>query len=239
MNGEPTLYSLDLAAGLTQVLSDADNAYLYGVVRIGEQEPDGWQYHLGDALGSVRQLTESIAEVSHSQSYEPYGSVRASDGSTVTSFQYAGEHKDNTSLSFLRARYLHTVIGRFTSHDELLGDPFQPMSLHPWLYVQANPINLVDPSGALSCRDSEDPLCGARAQVLLAFARSVRQLVMWGGMLPVEALSNLVGYSLSLFDRDIEGMMWGTTSVLLGVDPNETFSIGLGVPFSVGATRSP
>ena len=56
-----TNYTLDLNTGLTQVLADGTNAYLYGLGRIGEQQPEGWAYHQGDALGSVRQLTDTAA----------------------------------------------------------------------------------------------------------------------------------------------------------------------------------
>jgi len=53
----PTInYTLDLEAGLTQVLADGTNAYLYGVGRIGEEQPGGWQFHLGDALERERRL---------------------------------------------------------------------------------------------------------------------------------------------------------------------------------------
>ena len=56
-----------LNAGLTQVLSQTVTAnstittstYLYGVSRIGELQSSGFIYHLGDALGSVRQLTDA------------------------------------------------------------------------------------------------------------------------------------------------------------------------------------
>ena len=53
VDGNTTYYSLDLAAGLTQVLDDGDNTYLYGLVRIGEERPRwrcGISMH-GDALG--------------------------------------------------------------------------------------------------------------------------------------------------------------------------------------------
>ena len=59
VNGQPVTYTLDIAASLTQVLSDGENDYLYGLGRIAEQGTGGWQYPLGDALGSVRQLTDS------------------------------------------------------------------------------------------------------------------------------------------------------------------------------------
>lgn len=51
VNGVTTNYVLDQVADLTQVLSDGTNTYLYGEGRIGEEQPGGWQYHTGDALG--------------------------------------------------------------------------------------------------------------------------------------------------------------------------------------------
>lgn len=54
VDGDTTNYTLDIAAGLTQVLSDGTNTYLYGAGRIGEQGPGGWRYPLWDVLGSVR-----------------------------------------------------------------------------------------------------------------------------------------------------------------------------------------
>ena len=57
VNGASEKYTLDLVAGLTQVLGDGTNLYLYGIGRIGQEGAGDWQYHLGDALGSVRQVT--------------------------------------------------------------------------------------------------------------------------------------------------------------------------------------
>jgi hypothetical protein len=41
LNGEAVQYTLDLNTGLTQVLADNANTYLYGMSRIGQQGPDG------------------------------------------------------------------------------------------------------------------------------------------------------------------------------------------------------
>jgi YD repeat-containing protein len=77
-NGVPTTYTLDLNAGLVQVLTQQDvggkTAYLYGVTRIGEQQPGGWAYHLSDALGSVRHAkrADDGAQVTLARGYMPY-----------------------------------------------------------------------------------------------------------------------------------------------------------------------
>ena len=79
--------TLDLNAGLTQVLSDGTNTYLYGLGRIGEYDT-GWAYYQTDALGSVRQLTNANANatVQMAQSYEPYGDVMDSYGSDNSNY---------------------------------------------------------------------------------------------------------------------------------------------------------
>jgi YD repeat-containing protein len=57
VDSETTTYVLDLNTGLTQVLDDGDNAYLYGLGRVAEIG-SSTEYFMGDGLGSVRQLVE-------------------------------------------------------------------------------------------------------------------------------------------------------------------------------------
>ncbi|GMR11318.1 MAG: hypothetical protein BMS9Abin28_2147 [Anaerolineae bacterium] len=71
-------YSVDLATGLSQVLHDGTNYYLYGIGRIGEAQPGGRFYQLADGVGSIRQLLESSAEIDGVQSFEPFGKVLVS-----------------------------------------------------------------------------------------------------------------------------------------------------------------
>lgn len=54
--GQTTNYKLDMNAGLTQVLADETNTYLYGVDRISQENAQGVDYFLGDTLGIMRQL---------------------------------------------------------------------------------------------------------------------------------------------------------------------------------------
>jgi YD repeat-containing protein len=58
-----TNFTLDLAAGLTQVLADGADTYLYGNGRIAQYSEAGPEYFLNDALGGVRQLTDETGEV--------------------------------------------------------------------------------------------------------------------------------------------------------------------------------
>ncbi len=70
VDGQTTTFRMDLnpstslraGAGLTQALSDGTNAHLYGISRISQSNVDT-EYFLGDALESVRQLTNSYGEI--------------------------------------------------------------------------------------------------------------------------------------------------------------------------------
>ena len=157
-NGMPTTYTLDLAAPLVQVLMMQDasgkTAYLYGVTRIGEQQPSGWAYHLSDALGSVRQLVDDAAQVTLARGYMPYGEELWSLGDGSSAYGYTGEDWNvTTQLVFLRARYMQPGPGVFLSRDAWEGDTLRPLTFNGWLYVDGNPINLSDPTGHWPCPD--------------------------------------------------------------------------------------
>ena len=151
VNGDYTSYTLDIVSPLTQVLADGENATLYGLARLGEEQADGWQMHLGDALGSVRQLADGNAAVTMASAYAPFGDVLSTSGDAETVFQYTGEQVDPTGLVYLRARHYAPASGRFLTMDAWEGDPQQPLSYNPWLYVLNNPLLLVDPSGRNPC----------------------------------------------------------------------------------------
>jgi YD repeat-containing protein len=76
VNGTLTTYTLDIAAGLPQVLVEhsGQNAtrYLHGLDLIGEQGA-AWAYHLNDGLGSVRQLVDGSGQVTLAQGTRPFG----------------------------------------------------------------------------------------------------------------------------------------------------------------------
>jgi RHS repeat-associated protein len=147
VNGDSTDYTLDLNSSLTQVLSDGTNAYLYGFNRIDEYGVDGWAYHHGDALGSLRQLTDGDALLTLTKSYEPYGSKLKSFWDGASQYGFTGEWTDGMGLVHLRTRYYTPESGRFLTRDSWDGDSKVPMSYNAWLYVYANPINHSDPSG--------------------------------------------------------------------------------------------
>ena len=147
MGGVVTNYTLDLHAGLTQVLADGTNAYLYGLGRIGQQSAD-WAYHLPDALGSVRQLADEVSGVSYTQNFEAYGELLAGFGDLGSSYGFTGEWTEATGLVYLRARYYAPGVGRFIERDP------SGWEANLFSYAGSNPINRSDRTGLISGPDA-------------------------------------------------------------------------------------
>ena len=147
IDGVATNYTLDLSTGLTQVLEDGNNTYLYGLERVAQIHGGGYDYFLGDALGSVRQLADASGAVTLTHAYEPYGSPAAVAGTGTSVYGFTGEQQDATGLVYLRARYYAPNAGRFSSRDLWGGDALRPVSLNRWNYAFGDPIRWRDPSG--------------------------------------------------------------------------------------------
>jgi len=140
VNNVTTNYTLDLNTGLTQVLSDGTTDYLYGNGRIAQVNTSA-EYFLGDALGSVHQMTDASGEITFARGYDPYGVVTYTTGTSQTEFGFTGEQYDTyIKLIYLRSRLYSPDTGRFTSRDTWSGDVNRPLSLNRWMYVEGNPL---------------------------------------------------------------------------------------------------
>lgn len=62
-----------------------------------------------------------------------------------------GEQYDpNLGFYYLRARFYNPSSGRFTQMDTWQGNMSDPVTLHKYLYANANPVNMIDPTGNFS-----------------------------------------------------------------------------------------
>ena len=149
-------YVWDQAAGLPVILQDVrmpvggsatTTTYLYGLSLIAETDNAGTtHFYLGDGLGSTTQLVESDGDVANTYTYDVWGALRSTTGTTANQFDFTGEqadHKANRGLVYLRARHYDPALGRFLSRDPL------PTG-NRYAYVGNNPVNFTDPSG--ECR---------------------------------------------------------------------------------------
>ncbi|HKV81572.1 MAG TPA: RHS repeat-associated core domain-containing protein [Candidatus Sulfotelmatobacter sp.] len=83
-----------------------------------------------------------------SYDYDAFGNLINSTGSTPNVYLFAGEAYDSAlGLYYNRARYLNTTSGRFWSMDTEEGDDEAPLSLHKYIYTNADPVDGTDPSG--------------------------------------------------------------------------------------------
>lgn len=89
------------------------------------------------------------ADVLQMRHYAPYGEVWGEQGTAQTPFGFTGEPTDQNNLVHLRARYYNPTLGIFPSLDPLEGSPMQPLGFNRYAYVNGNPVNMVDPTGAI------------------------------------------------------------------------------------------
>ena len=105
------------------------------------QERDGKKsYYVYDGHGSVCALADESGKVTDKYVYDAFGNLISSVGSTKNDFLFCGEQFDPvTGLYYLRARYMNPSVGTFISMDSYEGSIDDPVSLHKYLYANANP----------------------------------------------------------------------------------------------------
>lgn len=142
---------------LSQVLAEvnADGSELACYTRSDElisMETEGETYtYLSDGHGDVRALTDSQGEVTDNYRFDTYGVVLSSTGDTRNEYLYTGEqYNAETGLYYNRARYMDPTTGTFISMDSYNGSIYDPVSLHKYLYANANPVTYTDPTGYFS-----------------------------------------------------------------------------------------
>ena len=152
--GEYTKYLLDINGELTYVLAEMnfDNTekcyYTRGDELISQERDGKKSYYVYDGHGSVRALADESGKVTDKYVYDAFGNLISSVGSTKNDFLFCGEQFDPvTGLYYLRARYMNPSVGRFITMDSYEGSIDDPVSLHKYLYANANPVSNSDPSG--------------------------------------------------------------------------------------------
>lgn len=143
-DGSPVMtdYIWDINQSLPVVLDDGANQYVYGFDLISATDAlDDQVYYVHDGLGSVTALTDDTGAVTDTYSYDVFGALRSSTGSTANNWSFTGELSDQESgLYYLRARHYDPATGRFLGKDPLpIGNRYS--------YVGNNPATFIDPAG--------------------------------------------------------------------------------------------
>jgi RHS repeat-associated protein len=169
-DGDGQLAAKTVAGVTTEYLVDANNPtrhaqvveeivsgnvtrqYTYGHDLISQRQNVNGQWQTSfygyDGHGSVRYLTGTGGNVTDTYTLDAFGNLIATTGTTPNDFLYVGERYDaNLGFYYLRARYMNPQSGRFQTMDSFEGVIQDPLSLHKYLYANADPVNKLDPTG--------------------------------------------------------------------------------------------
>ncbi len=152
-----TYYVNDTSTSLTQVVAETDKdgketaSYTRGDELLSMERGGKIWYYIYDGHGSTRLLTNEAGRITDRYAYDACGNLLKKEGDTENDFLYTGEqYNANTGLYYLRARYMDPSTGTFISMDSYQGSLYDPVSLHKYLYANANPVMYTDPSGYFS-----------------------------------------------------------------------------------------
>ena len=136
------IYLRDGAGVTAPVLSDGSATYTPG---ISESRAGVSTFYGHDRLGSNNLQETSASTVAYQASYDAFGLVKSSSGSTASPFGFVGQanyETDNDSgLMLLGHRYYDPEIGRFLTRDSAKD------GANWYAYVGNNPLNRSDPNG--------------------------------------------------------------------------------------------
>jgi RHS repeat-associated protein len=153
-NGTITRHIID-PAGLGNLVGEYDGSnnliahYDHGYGLLSRMDAEGSAaYYTFDAMGNVQQMITAAGTVANTYCYEPFGSLLSSIQTIPNRFQYAGEAgvtKDPGGLTFMRARFYSSQLGRFLTADPLTSG-IEPDSMN---YALNAPTLFIDPSGLM------------------------------------------------------------------------------------------
>src|SRR5215472_917205 len=112
--------------------------------QLAETRSTTTSFYEQDGLGSITSLSSPTSTLSNTYTYDAFGNLIGSTGSTINPFQYTGRDFDSeTGLRYYRARYYDPQIGRFISEDPVGFDG----GINFYSYVANSPIGFMDQGG--------------------------------------------------------------------------------------------
>jgi RHS repeat-associated protein len=119
--------------------------YVYGVNRVSRDASGSYEYYHNDGLGSTRQISNDSQSVTQTTTYDAFGNVESSAGSSNNVYKYAGQwgyrNDGDDGLMHVGARYYDPLVGRFITVDPIRS------GLNWYAYTDNDPVNKVDPTG--------------------------------------------------------------------------------------------
>ena len=138
--------------GTTRSLLDIDGTRL--AIKAGASAAT---FTLFDALGSLVGLVDGARTITGTTRYDGYGETVATFGTATGPWRFRGNldvSPTGDPLYEMGARYYAPSLGAFTQADTYAGSAANPASMNRFLYAEANPATLIDPSGHRACTDT-------------------------------------------------------------------------------------
>lgn len=129
------------------------NHYYYGngekvaMEKLSQRGPARKYWYAYDALNSTAALLDQNGLVVAEYHHDEFGRLILGD-SLINRYLFTGQEYDpETGLIHFFARYYDSETGVWLSQDVERGDKMSPATLHRYMYVSNNPVNLTDPLG--------------------------------------------------------------------------------------------
>lgn len=215
--GVTTVYLVDTnnPTGHPQVVEELQGGtvvrqYTYGHDLISQRQLSSGQrvvsFYGYDGSGSVRYLTNAVGTVTDTYSYDAFGNLIATTGTTPNVYLFAGEQFDqNLGFYYLRARYMNPNSGRFQTMDTFEGTLRDPLSLHKYLYANASPTNVADPTGHFGDFSIGGLVAGMQVRVAM-FAIQFPRLIQ-----TVQFVGAVVNFAMFVGDADYRNAFIAST----------------------------
>ncbi len=140
------------ATGTTRSLLDAEGSRL--AVKAGAGAAS---FTLFDQLGSLAGLVDGARTITGAYRFDGYGEQVAAAGAT-SPWRFRGNLDISPSADALYdmgARFYAPSLGAFTQVDAVAGSAADPASMNRFLYAEASPATLIDPTGHDACTGAE------------------------------------------------------------------------------------
>jgi RHS repeat-associated protein len=119
--------------------------YSAGGQRVAMRTSSALSYLLSDELSSTTIALDNAGNTQAVQLFAPYGTVRYSQGSMPTTYNFTGQRLDSqTGLLYYNFRYYDPLSGRFIRADNVDSNS---SGKDPYVYVGGNPETKNDPTG--------------------------------------------------------------------------------------------
>lgn len=244
LDGVQTKYVLNLIGDMERILCDMNSSgviqtwYVHGPDLCYAVDTAGNLvcYH-ADAMGNVVALTDTNKAAVAQYAYTPYGRLLGASTTgtclliTNNCYTFVGSQgvmAEVGNLYFMRARYYSGEIGVFLSTDPVkkIGPGWKS---GPYIYVNANPLAGIDPTGLYSMEDAVEESGGRMLRMVGGALGSPTDLAIAGGeaaaggvmlMLAVSQIEYQSGSGLGAINP------LGAVQSMVGLDPYKTWSQG-------------